>query len=372
MSDDGHAVVIDNGSSMIKAGFSGDDAPRAVFPPMIGRPRRILPGMAPKEAYVGDEAQSKRGILALKYPIVKGIITNWDDMEIIWHHTFYNELRVAPEEHCAMLTESPMNSKANNDKITQIMFETFNTAALYIAQQALLGLYASGGTEGVVVDSGGGVTHVVPIYDSVILPSISQRDIAGCEITDYLLKILNESGHSLTTTAEKVIVRDIKEKLCYVAYDFKKEMESSSCTGLEKKYELPDGSEITLGNEAFQCPESLFQPSLLDFDSEGIHEATYNSVMKCDVDIRKHLFGHVLLCGGSTMFSGIADRMHKELTLLASPTTKIKVLAPSDRKYSVWIGGSILSSLGGFQHRWKSKQEYDEAGPSIFGRRKMF
>jgi len=341
----------------------------------VGRPKvpGIMVGSEQKDYFVGTQAEEKRGILSLKYPIAHGVVEDWDDMEKIWDHTFTNELRVAQEEHNVMLTEAPLNAKNNREKMTQVMFETFNVPGLYVAIQAVLSLYSAGKFTGIVCDSGDGVTHLVPIFDGYALPhSILRINLAGRDLTDYLLKILSERGYHLTSSAEREIIKDVKEKTCYVALDFEEEMAAAkSGTSKEMTYEMPDGSVITVGTERFRCPEVLFKPSLIGKEFGGIHDQTYQSINKSDVDVRKDLYQNIVLSGGSTMFAGLPERLTKEVQKLSpqNMSSKVKVIAVPERKYSVWIGGSILSSISTFSCMWITKEEFTEAGPTIVHRK---
>jgi len=367
-------VIIDNGTGRVKAGFSGEDAPRAVFASVVGRVKhkQSMIGVAEKECYMGDEALSKKGILQLEYPIAHGVVTNWDDMEKIWNHTYYNELRIEPSEHNTLVTEAPMNPKANREKITQIMFESFQVPGLYVAIQAILSLYSSGRTTGIVMDSGDGVTHVVPVFEGFSLPhSIQRLDLAGRDLTAYMQRILKERiPIDFGSSSGREIVRDIKEQTCFVAADYAKEMDKAGLSGdLEQAFELPDGKVITIASERFRCPEVLFQPSFIGKEAPGIHQLVQDSIQNSDIDLRRDLYQNIVLSGGTTMFSGMDKRLENEITKLAPANVKVRVIAPPERKYSVWMGGSILAGLSSFQDCWITAEEYEEAGARIVHRK---
>ena len=333
-------------------------------------------GFSTKDYYVGDEAQTKRGILSLNYPVEHGIINNWEDMEKIWKHTFSDELRVRPENQSILLTEPPLNPNKNREKTTEIMFENFNVPGLYVAIQAILSIYASGRGVGVIMDSGDGVTHIVPVYGGYTLPhTIGRLDLAGRDVTQCLQRIWQEKGLTcnFSTTAEQEIVKSVKEYHCYVSRDYEQEMGSSNNSSIEINYTLPDGTIIKIDKERFRATEILFKPNLIGRDHKGIHRAVYDCIEKCDIDLRTHLFYNIILSGGNTMFRGLSERMKSELEMLA-PTniarySKVRIVSPPERKYSVWIGGSILSSLSTFDEMWIKKSDYDEHGSTIIHRK---
>lgn len=361
---DDSPVIIDVGSGLTKVGLARDDSPRVVFPSVIGTGRG--------KDVVGEEALAKRDtLIKLKNPIEGGLVKDWDYWQLILDHAFYNSLEAKPEEQRILITEPPLNPKANSEKMVQILAETYNSPAMFVANSAVLALYASGRSTGIVLDIGEGVTHAVPIYEGYALPhAIVRMDLAGGDLTDYMKEILSERGYGFDTPAEREVVRDIKEKISYVALDFGQEMdEAESSSSLEKQYETPSGESITIGNERFRCAEVLFRPSLIGMESGGIHDELYKAIQKCDSDIAKDLYGNTVLAGGSSMMPGIGDRLQKEISALVPPTMKIKIVAPPERRYSAFVGGSIMSVVMEDEALWISKNDYDENGPTIVHRK---
>ncbi|KAJ1835265.1 centractin- actin- protein of the dynactin complex [Coemansia sp. RSA 2706] len=371
-------VVIDNGSGVIKAGFAGDDQPKSFFSSFVGRPKhlRMMAGAVEGSCFIGRHAEDLRGLLKVHYPLEHGVVTDWEDMERIWAYIYDDELKTLSEEHPVLLTEAPLNPSANREQAAQIFFETFNVPAFYTSIQAVLSLYASGRTTGVVLDSGDGVSHAVPVFEGFALPHAIRRiDVAGRDVTEYLQVLLQKAGHNFFTSAEKEIVRQIKERLCYVALDAaKEEKELAAVAGTRlgsvgmgtdarprsDMFKLPDGNLISLGHERFRAPEILFQPDIIGLEYPGIHQVVADSISRADIDLRRSLYANVVLSGGTTLTRGFGDRLLAELRKQAVKDCKIKISAPPERKYSTWIGGSILASLSTFKKMWISAEEYQE------------
>lgn len=392
MEEERRAIVIDVGSGFTKAGWAGEEQPAHVFLSIIGRPRYppALLGPRYKEFYVGEEALRLRGVMRISYPLEHGIVKDWDGFKKIVDFTFRECLRVDPSHYAVLLTEAPLNPRESREKMAEIMFEDFRVSRLYVAMQALVAAYAVGKLTGLIVDMGDGVCHAVPIYEGFVLRHAIQRtNIGGRDITNYLSRLLmHHRGVALTTTAEREIVRDIKEKLCYVSIN--PEAELAAIYGESERvkeyyagappegvkpepaeYILPDGSSVTLFEERFLAPEVLFSPGLIGRDEPGLHEIIFDAIMACDIDVRKAMIENIVLTGGSSMFPGLKERVEKEINaMLADAGIRLKanVITPENRQYAVWIGCSRLASLPEFQRSWIEREEYEREGPAIIHR----
>ena len=366
-------VVIDNGTGFMKGGFSGENAPRAVFPTLIGTPKEnklLTDKNIPR--IIGQEALEKIGMANVRAPIEKGIIKDWEDMEIIWHHMLYDELRIAPDDHNIILTDIPLNAAENREKTVQMFFEKFNVPGLFISMTSVLAIYDEGRTSGMAIDSGEVITNFVPVYEGFAFPNaISKSETGGQVLTDYLISLLSEKKYNINTMTKKLKINEIKERYCRVSYDFENEIREAGEEGnLEERIKLPDGEEIILELEKLKCPEALFRPNFFnksDINMRGLHDECCASIQQIDVEIRKDLYSNIVLAGGNTMFEGLPERLTKEIQKLtpSAASNKVKVIALPERKYASWIGATILSSLSNFQCMWITRAEYKETGESI-------
>ena len=367
--EDQPAVIIDTGACTTKVGFGGEDRPQCIFPTTIGRLRMPETEEEKQKFVIGTKAIEERENLYLTSPIENGIINNWDDMEKIWNYCFEKELKCSPKEHRLMLTEAALNEKETGEKMAQIMYEKFEVPALHIGNQAALSLYCYGKFTGIVCDSGDGVTQFVPIFDGYPIPNaVELMDFAGKTLTQNLMKYFRKLGVSFSD-AEFEVTKNIKEKFCCVALDYNEELKTIE----EKNYELPDGRKIKIKEQRITCPEALFKPEMIGKELGGFHKRCFDSIQKCEIDLRKDLYQCIVLSGGCTMFKGMVERLTKEMKILVPQAmeTNLKILAVPERKYAVWNGGSILSSIPTFDNMWCTRAEYDEVGPSIVYTKKM-
>jgi len=393
-------IIIDVGSGFTKAGFAGDEEPTCFFLTVIGRPRypSALLGPRYKSIYVGEEALKLKGVLRITYPLEHGIVRDWEGFERVVRFAFEECLKVDPSKHPVLLTEAPLNPRHVRERMAEIMFETFNVPKLYVGMQALLAAYFADKMTGLIVDMGDGVCHAVPIYQGYVLNHAIQRtNVGGRDITNYLARLLMYyRGVSLTTTAEKEIVRDIKEKCCYVSLNPEAELaaitgetervreyyagappaaETGATAAVSKPepvtYTLPDGSSVTLLEERFLAPEVLFTPALIGRDELGVHEMVFEAIMACDVDVRRDMAENIVLTGGTSLFPGLKERLELELNRMlkeAGINLTVSISLPKRRQFAVWMGASRLAALPEFQRSWIERSEYEREGPRIVHR----
>ena len=376
MSDELQAVVIDIGSDMSKVGFAGDEVPKSVFRSLLGFPmyRPVFPHVVgkTKDVYIGDEAYYKAGVLYLK-PLINsnGVITDRVDMDKVYHHIFYNELRVDPTEHAVLFTDNHgrQDARKNREKVAQVMFESFSVPSLFIEYSTTLAAYSNGKTTALVVDCGDSDVQVSVIANGYRIPdSFAHLGFGGRVLTDYLLRILGENAVLFNTRSNRDMARDIKEKLCYTAYD--RAEEDSHFPRPNDEYTHRNGDTIVVGNQRFRCPEALFNPGVVTGKpDDGIHEVINSVIQKSDVNIRNELWRNIVLSGGSSLFNGFPERLERECTGLAPATPCIKVVAAPERKYAAWMGGSILGCLATFPNMVFSQEEYYSAGVGYMHRR---
>ncbi|EKD01906.1 actin binding protein [Trichosporon asahii var. asahii CBS 8904] len=367
--DENLPLVVDNGTG---CGWAGSNFPEYVFPSVVGRPilraEERLGSSKLSDLMVGDEAAENRSFLQMSHPMEHGIIKNWEDMENLWDYTFNNKLQVDTHGRKILLTEPPMNPKANREKMAEVMFEKYGFGGVYVAIQAVLTLYAQGLQTGVVVDSGDGVTHIVPVYDGFALPHLTRRlDVAGRDVTRYLIKLLLMRGYAFERTADFETVRDIKEKLSFVSYDLDLDKKlADETTVLVENY--------TVGSERYEAPECMFQPHLIDVEQPGVAELLFQTIQAAAVDTRAELYKHIVLSGGSSMYPGFPSRLEKEMKQLYLTRVlggdaerlknfKIRIEDPPRRKHMVFLGGAVLADIMKDKDAfWVTKEEWDEQG----------
>jgi actin-related protein 2 len=373
---------------MVKLGYAGENFPSTIFPSLIGKPmmrfENEFEDVQLKETMVGDEAAKYRAMLECSYPVENGQVRDWKGMKSLWDYSFFERLKIDPKDHKILLTEPPMNPVDNKKKMLENMFETYGFHAAKVEIQAMLVLYAQGLVKGVVVDSGDGVTHIVPVWDSACPQNLIRRlDVAGRHITRYLIKLLQARGYNFNRSADFETVRLIKEQCCYVGYDLDVERRLGlETTTLQQSFVLPDGREIKVAQERYEAPEVLFDPRLIDCEKPGMDKMLFNMIqVDAAIDLRADFYKHIVLSGGSTMYPGLPTRLEKEMKQLYLTNVlkgdkerlkkfQLKIEDPPRRKNMVFLGGSVLAQImDKNQEYWVFKKEWDECGASILTRK---
>ncbi|GAB5356754.1 hypothetical protein AAMO2058_000316100 [Amorphochlora amoebiformis] len=409
------AAIIDNGTGYTKMGFAGNYQPNFIVPTVIStidEKKAASSGMSTRVAdldfFIGDEAVKKRAGYNVHYPIKHGVIDNWDNMEKYWQRCIFQYMRFDPEEHYVMLTEPPLNSPENREYTAEVMFETFNVPGLYIAVQAVLALCAaklsSKGDDdqavtGTVIDSGDGVTHIIPVVDGYVIGScIKHIPLAGRDVTNFILQFLRDRGENIPPEDQLGVARIIKEKYCYVCKDLVGEYAAYDADNLkdQKKFRQykhlhkKTGKTYTVdvGYERFLGPEIFFTPEMFSEQfSTPLAEVVDSTILNCPIDTIRSLYKYITLSGGSTMFKNFAPRLQRDIRAKTKARDEkreklakgaklkkmeVKVIKHKWQRFAVWFGGSMLSSQPAFLGKFHTKAQYDEEGPRIARASRVF
>ena len=316
---EGTPIIIDIGESSCKVGFAGEETPRAKFPSLVGHEKYavVMVDSRTKKTYVGEECERMRGVLKIGYPIQRGNIMNWEDFFEILTHIFYTVLRVNPAKHPVIYIEHLLIPQETREYVARLLFETYNVPSLFMIPSPVLAMFSVGLTNGLVVDSGEGITYLAPIFNGEpFFPAISKLPLAGTDVAENLKGLLLRRGHSLQSSAQKEIARDIKEKNCYIAIDPVAEKGKTNPKDINR-YTLPDGEDITLDPETrYSAAEILFNPGVLGYNCESIPQAIISCLTRLDAYWRWELLKNIVLAGGNTNFKGFELRLEKELEKL--------------------------------------------------------
>lgn len=396
------AVVIDNGTGYTKIGYAGNNEPSFIIPSAIATNKPVA-GMAAKgvedlDFYIGEEAMSAAKSYELSYPVRHGQIDNWTHMEMLWEQTIFKYLRAEPEDHFFLLTEPPLNAPENREYLAEIFFETFNVPGLYIAVQAVLALAASWTKKqvndrtltGTVIDSGDGVTHVIPVAEGYVIGScIKHIPLAGRDITAFVQQFLRERDERIPPAESLAVAKKIKELYSYVCPDIAKEFgkydsDPAKWFRVHKAVDpvTKQPYSVNVGYERFLAPEIFFNPEIFSSDFlTPLPVLVDETIQSCPIDTRRGLYKNIVLSGGSTMFKDFSRRLQRDVKKFVEGRHRmtielsqgriqpqpidVNVISHNMQRYAVWFGGSMLASLPEFYTACHTKAQYDEKGPSI-------
>eukprot|EP01126_Amoeba_proteus_P001917 TRINITY_DN10595_c0_g1_i4.p1 TRINITY_DN10595_c0_g1~~TRINITY_DN10595_c0_g1_i4.p1 ORF type:complete len:406 (+),score=84.51 TRINITY_DN10595_c0_g1_i4:160-1377(+) len=392
------AVVIDNGTGYTKMGYAGNTFPSSIIPTTIAAAKLDFTkptNLDDLDFAIGDEAAtlSKYGV---SYPVRQGKVDNWTQMEQVWQHCIFKYLNCEPEDHYFCLTEPPLNPPENREYTAEVFFETFNVPGLYIAVQAVLALAASWTSKdakertltGTVIDSGDGVTHVIPVADGYVIgSSIESMDLAGRVVSQFIQQLLRERDERVPAALSLEVAKQIKERFSYVCPDLVKEFgkyDAEPGKWIKEHSFTSEGTTLTcdVGYERFLGPEVFFNPEIFSSSYEvPLPDLVDKCVQSCPIDCRRGLYKNIVLSGGSTMFKDFARRVQRDIKRKVDARQKmslasaaggaqaseieVKVLSHNMQRVAVWYGGSMLASTPAFYKACHTKQQYDEVGPSI-------